>query len=173
MHLSRADLKLPTSNGAKSKIKLLFLLFAIVLASCSIDRPSMSTQSILNLVNRDRAEHGLSKLSLSPTLSLAALSKAEDMISQNYFAHVSPDGVKPWHWFTSLGYEYTYAGENLAAGFEDPSELEISWMASSEHRANILSPFYDDLGLAIVDKDDTVLIVQFFGSRVNRVSLRE
>lgn len=133
----------------------------------------MSAQSILSLVNQDRAEHGLSQLDLNPTLSLAALSKAQDMIAQNYFAHVSPEGVKPWHWLSSLGYEYTYAGENLAAGFDDPYDLVDSWMSSKEHRANILSPFYDELGLAIANSGDTTIVVQFFGSRVNHVSLRE
>jgi uncharacterized protein YkwD len=157
----------------QSKIKLLFLLFAIVFSGFTIDRPSLSAQSILHLVNQDRKEHGLPQLSLSPTLSLAALSKAEDMLSQNYFAHISPSGVKPWHWFKSLGYEYVYAGENLAAGFDDPGELENSWMSSSDHRANILSPHYEDLGLAIVEREDTTLIVQFFGSRANKVTLRE
>lgn len=156
----------------KNRIRLLFLLFAVIASNVSYDKPAISAHRILELVNNDRAEYGLSPLVLNPTLTLAALSKAQDMIQNNYFSHVSPAGTKPWHWLKSLGYEYTYAGENLAAGFEDPTELEKQWMESAEHRANILSPFYHELGLAVVKNDDTTLIVQFFGSRVNSLTLR-
>ncbi|MEO8065781.1 MAG: CAP domain-containing protein [Candidatus Doudnabacteria bacterium] len=133
----------------------------------------MQAGQILNLVNLDREKHGLSDLSLNPTLNLAAYAKAEDMISKNYFAHVSPGGVKPWDWFKNLGYNYSYAGENLAEGYSDPYELENSWMNSPTHRANILSPFYSEAGLAVVSRNNTTIIVQFFGSKENKVSLRQ
>jgi len=151
----------------------LLLLCAIAAGSIGFSKPSISSQAILDEVNQDRMQLGFSQLSLSPTLSLAAYSKAQDMIANDYFAHISPSGVKPWHWFRALGYAYTYAGENLAAGYTNASELEESWMNSPPHRANILSPFYDELGLAMVASGDTTLVVQFFGSRNNRVSLRE
>ena len=150
---------------------LLLVLLSLVLAGSN--KPRLNAEQILDLVNQDRASHGLAQLNLSPKLSLAAQAKAYDMINKDYFAHQSPDGIAPWHWFKSLGYNYSYAGENLAEGFDTATELENSWMASPTHRANILSPFYSDLGLAVINQDNVNLVVQFFGSEESRISLGE
>lgn len=107
----------------------------------------------------------MAELTLNPALNLAAQAKARDMVSRDYFAHVSPDGTKPWSWLRSAGYNYTYAGENLAEGYTDAYDLETSWMASPAHRANILSPFYSEVGLAVIPRDNTNIVVQFFGSQ--------
>ncbi len=156
-----------------SKVRFGFLLVAIVLVSSLNFKPkTLSQKDILNLVNQDRTAHGLSELSLDPTLNLAAFAKARDMLAKNYFAHTSPTGTAPWHWFTTLGYDYTYAGENLAEGYHDAAELENSWMSSPQHRANILSPYYSDLGLAVVTYNNTNLVVQLFGSKDHRVTLK-
>jgi uncharacterized protein YkwD len=148
-----------------SKLKFGFLLaiFALVF-SLSTKSEALSQQEILDLVNLDRAQHGLPSLQLNPVLNLAAMAKAEDMLSHNYFAHTSPTGATPWHWFKVMGYEYSYAGENLAEGYSKAEELQQSLMASPSHRANILSPNYSDVGLAIVSVNDTNLVVQLFGS---------
>jgi len=158
--------------GFKFRLGLLVLgLFA--LSGSSLTHNNLSIQQILDNLNHDRSVHGLAPLTIDPTLNLAALAKADDMISENYFAHTSPAGTTPWYWFKTLGYEYTYAGENLAQGYTDPSELENSLMASPTHRANILSPFYSQVGLAVAQTNNTNVVVEFFGSTENKVSLRE
>ena len=53
-------------------------------------------------------------LAKSDMLQEAAEKKAQDMIENNYFAHTSPQGKTPWHWVEESGYDYRYAGENLA-----------------------------------------------------------
>lgn len=157
---------------SKARFSLLLVILTLLLAGNYNPKP-LTSQQILDLVNQDRAKHGLAVLSLDPILSLAAYAKAEDMINKNYFAHVGPDGTKPWYWFKSLGYNYTYAGENLAEGYTDPYDLENSWMSSPTHRANILSPFYSEAGMAIIARNNTNIIVQFFGSKENKVTLRQ
>ena len=158
----------------KAKFRFALLLLAIMLFSGISRAPRLlSTQEIIALLNHDRSQKGLEALTLDPVLNLAALAKAQDMIHKNYFAHVSPEGVAPWYWFKALGYQYTYAGENLAAGFTDPADLENSWMNSPEHRANILSPFYSDVGLAVIEENNVSLVVQLFGSKESKVTLRQ
>ena len=125
------------------------------------------------MVNSDRASHGLAELNINPLLNLAALAKAQDMIDKNYFAHVSPDGVNPWYWFKSLGYKYSYAGENLAEGYTDAKDLEKSWMNSPTHRANILSPNYSEVGFAVLRENNTNVVVEFFGSKEEKLTLRQ
>lgn len=150
-------------------------LLAVLVIGLSIfgQSETLSIEKIADLVNQDRANHGLPDLDLNPSLNLAAQLKALDMVEKNYFAHISPDGVKPWHWFRVSGYSYTYAGENLAVGFTSAAELEKSWMDSPEHRANILSPHYSDLGLAVVSRNQDLVVVQFFGNKDHKLTLRQ
>ena len=157
--------------NSKVRFGFLLLIFALIL-SVNLRPKALSGQQILDLVNQDRVSHGLARLDLDPTLNLAALAKAQDMLTKNYFAHTSPTGTTPWYWFKTMGYDYTYAGENLAEGYSDPADLENSWMSSPEHRANILSPYYSDLGLAVVSYNNTNLVVQLFGSTDQRVTLK-
>jgi uncharacterized protein YkwD len=157
---------------SKFRFGLLLVSLSLLMAG-SFDVRPLTSQQILSVLNRDRERHGLDSLTLNPTLNLAALAKAEDMVSRDYFAHVSPDGTKPWYWFNIVGYNYAYAGENLAEGYTNARDLENSWMASPTHRANILSPFYSEVGLAVVDRDNTNIVVQFFGAKENKVTLRQ
>lgn len=157
-----------------SRIRIGILLCVICgFFGLSLQTSHLTPNQILDLVNQDRSEAGLPPLLLNSTLNLAAFAKAEDMLSKRYFAHVSPEGTKPWYWFKMMGYHYTYAGENLALGYKDPSELVDSWMASDSHRSNILSPLYSDLGLAIVEDEGNTMVVQLFGSKSQSLSLRQ
>ena len=148
-----------------ARIKFAILLVAILFSTGFVKSySSLSIDQIMNLVNADREQDGLPALTLNSTLNLAALAKADDMISNRYFAHTSPEGVNPWYWFKSLGYNYAYAGENLAIGYKDAPSLENSWMHSPSHRANILSPYYSDMGLAVIKSQNSTLVVQLFGA---------
>ena len=90
------------------------------------------------------------------------------MFAKNYWAHVSPDGTTPWVFIKSAGYSYVYAGENLARGYNTSQDVVTAWMASPEHKQNMLSSNYQNVGFAIVTGnltgEDTVLVVEMFGS---------
>lgn len=119
--------------------------------------------------NQKRVENGLSPLSNSKELSGAASKKVDDMFAKNYWAHNSPDGITPWVFIKQSGYNYVYAGENLARGFSNSSDVVNAWMASPTHRANILSGNYNDVGFAIksgnLNGEQTFLVVQELGSK--------
>lgn len=130
---------------------------------------NISTQELVSLTNKKRAEAGLAPLSLSGELSNAAAAKASYMLEKDFWAHVAPDGTTPWFFIKNSGYEYQYAGENLARGFSTADEVVNAWMESPTHRENLLSPNYKDIGFAVTAGNltgaDTVLVVQEFGSR--------
>ena len=131
---------------------------------------NISVDEVFRLTNQKRQEAGLPPLKLDPVLSQAAKNKGEDMLAKDYWAHVSPDGVEPWKFFLDAGYKYRYAGENLARDFSNAASAVDAWMASPSHRENMLSPKYEEIGIAVVEGDlagvDTTLIVQFFGTRM-------
>lgn len=122
---------------------------------------------LLALTNADRMALGLSPLGASRALSLAAQMKADDMADRGYFAHETPDGLSPWYWMTKAGYSYRAAGENLAVYFTDTRSVEKAWMASPEHRANLLDRQYADVGYGITHGTyhgyDAIFVVQMFG----------
>lgn len=131
----------------------------------------ITVEKILFLVNQERAKANLNPLTVSPELSNAATQKATDMFGNNYWAHVSPTGVTPWQFITSSGYNYLYAGENLAKDFATSEEVVQAWMKSPTHKANILKPEYTNIGLAIMNGrlqgNETTLVIQDFGSKVD------
>ncbi|MEO8911715.1 MAG: CAP domain-containing protein [Candidatus Saccharimonas sp.] len=126
----------------------------------------ISTSGLLADTNKARAEQGQSPLVMNDALSRAAQMKANNMFTEQYWAHNSPKGETPWHWFEAVGYNYSSAGENLAKNFSSDDGTIAAWLASPTHRANVLNADYKDVGFAIVDGmlngDQTTLIVALY-----------
>lgn len=123
---------------------------------------------IVTETNDERALRERAPLRRSEVLDRAATMKAEHMAANGYFAHFSPDGTSPWHWFDEAGYEFVHAGENLAVYFTDSSEIVDAWMDSPLHRANILDQNYREIGIGVAEGEyegyETIYVVQLFGT---------
>lgn len=124
--------------------------------------------AIVALTNEERAEASLGTLAENPLLVAAAQAKADDMAARGYFAHVTPEGLAPWHWLDAAGYEYASAGENLAVNFADSEDVVDAWMDSPSHRANIEKARYTEIGVAMAKGPykgrQAIFVVQFFGA---------
>jgi len=124
--------------------------------------------ALLASTNDERASNGLNPLKLNATLSQAAAAKAQDMFTNDYWAHNSPQGKTPWSFIVNSGYRYTIAGENLAKNFSTSGGVISAWMASPTHKDNIIKPGYQDVGFAIVNGilngEETTLVVQMFAA---------
>jgi hypothetical protein len=118
--------------------------------------------------NAARVSNNLPTLQVSPLLTEAAQEKANDMAKNNYFAHTSPAGLTPWYWFGNVGYDFTYAGENLAVDFSDSQDVTTAWLNSPEHRANIMSANFTQVGIAIAtgtfEGHPAVYVAEEFGT---------
>lgn len=123
---------------------------------------------IVDLTNGERDTASLGILSRNSVLDIAAQLKAEDMAKNSYFAHYSPAGVSPWHWFGIVGYNFVHAGENLAIHFSDSDDIVDAWMASPSHRANIMNGNYTEIGIGTAEGTyqgfKTIYVVQLFGT---------
>lgn len=124
--------------------------------------------AVVNLTNAERSDLGLGELRADPALTAAAQAKADDMARRGYFSHNDPDGSAPWKWVLGAGYDYAYAGENLAVRFYDSSDVVQAWMQSPSHRANIAKSAYRDIGIGVAEGTyegkPTTFVVQFFGT---------
>lgn len=155
-----------------------FAVFQILLGQLSRTFPSIlgyassiPPEEVIRLTNIERRNQGLSELKLDPQLAAAAAQKASDMFARDYWAHISPTGTQPWFFVTQAGYDYRYAGENLARDFSDPAAVVRAWMESTTHKDNLLNGRYQDIGIAVVDGQlggrETTLVVQMFGTRLS------
>lgn len=128
----------------------------------------MTQSGLLNATNRVRQVEGEGSLALSTQLTKAAQLKVKDMFDQQYWAHTSPDGTTPWHWFGEASYFYTEAGENLAKNFSTSDGVIAAWMQSPTHRANLLKAEYKDVGFAVkegkLDGRNVSIVVAMYGT---------
>ena len=130
---------------------------------------SFLTQAgVIEFTNLQRLKNGLPPLKENQQLNNSALAKAKDMLDRQYFEHTSPENIGPAELAKEAGYEFIVIGENLALGdFENDEKLVDNWMASPGHRANILNPQYQEIGVAVLKgkfKDRiTWVAVQHFG----------
>ncbi len=135
---------------------------------------SISQSNIIKLTNQERAANGLNTLKENSALAAAALAKANNMFSAQYWDHFGPNGETPWQFIRAEGYNYVYAGENLAKGFQTSEGVHEAWMASPTHAANIMSASYMDIGVAVVQGvllgKQTTLVVQMFGNLTTEVA---
>jgi Cysteine-rich secretory protein family len=120
-------------------------------------------QQLVGLINAYRASSGLSALTISPVLTRSAHWMANDLVTNNYFAH-EPD---------SLGRSFVtrlhdcgvsgFFGENVARGGSTAAQTLAQWEASPPHNAALLNTRFSEIGVAV----DGLMWVADFGSQQN------
>lgn len=123
---------------------------------------------IINLTNQVRVGLGLKNLIENQKLNDSAMNKAQDMLINQYFAHTSPSGQKLSNWLSKSNYNYKFAGENLAIGFDTAESVIEAWKQSPTHYSNIIDPDFTEIGVGVISGQysgyDTILIAQHFGT---------
>jgi len=170
----RADI---LKNGFLILLVGIYLLNQSFIKYLTISRPGIlgysseiTAQKVFDQTNNERIKAGLPPLKYNSVLSESAAKKAKDMFADNYWAHTAPDGMTPWDFLKSVGYKYSVAGENLARDFYDTESLLKAWMNSPTHKANIIHPKYQEIGIGVVNGTlggiKTTLVVQHFGTPI-------
>jgi len=162
----------------QSKILLGFVIFVFAVKLSTslvfVNFPSniffadITRSNLVSMLNQTRQSLGLGTLTENAKLDQAAELKAEDMVQNGYFNHTSPSGTTPWYWFTQSGYNYKYAGENLAIGYFESEEVYTAWLNSPSHKENIVNPHYTEVGTAVLEgfgSNNAIVVVQLFGSQ--------
>jgi len=124
-------------------------------------------QALANAVNSARAANGLPALQIDGNLENAARSHTQDLLDNNTFTH---DFIKngtsypfaTWIWWYYSG---ACAGENLAWGSPTlgTDQAVQMWLASPEHRANMLSGSFTKMGVALITQNGTAIATTDFG----------
>lgn len=119
---------------------------ALVLPSTALAGMTRTETSLLHEMNRVRAEHGLGLLRFDAHLERAARAHSMEMLGTGVFQHGA---------FGSRMLQFNVtgrlAGENLAwgTGVRGTTQgIVAAWLASPEHRANLLRPSFTRVGVS-------------------------
>jgi uncharacterized protein YkwD len=131
-------------------------------------------------INAFRRAHDLEPLRLNLRLGAAAREHTVQMAEDGYFAHESADGSAFWKriqsFYPSSSWAYWSVGENLLWSSPDvtPERALQLWLASPEHRANLMNPRWREIGVAAVHEPaapgvyqgrDVTIVTTDFGVR--------
>ena len=121
-------------------------------------------KEVYDLINKQRAQNGLSPLKENSELQRVARIKAQDMVNNNYFSHTSPTYGSPFDMMKSFKISYNTAGENIAGNSSNSSAV-TAWMNSPGHRANILNSSFNQTGIGVVtgSKYGKIYVQMFIG----------
>lgn len=175
MRMPKHEEKFTIRNSKHTVVSVIIIVAALIIISQAerlVSRvPNMAaviSSVVVELTNSDRSAEGLATLSVSESLTQVAEAKANDMAQKSYFAHTSPEGLTPWHWFKEEGYVFAYAGENLAVDFNESADVVRAWMNSPTHRANIVGTQFTEIGVAVAEGTyqgrPATFVVQVFGT---------
>jgi uncharacterized protein YkwD len=130
-------------------------------------------QQLLDLANQARAQAGTSRLALDAGMSAAARTHAEAMFAARELSHqFAGEPSLPQRLAATTRTQLDQEGENVALDF-DAAHAQQHLMLSPPHRANLLNPDYNVIGLGVVRSGDRLYIVQDFGHALPNYSPAE
>jgi hypothetical protein len=144
-------------------------LWMIALAANMLAMPAWPQQAVeqqvLGLANADRAQQGLAPLKWDPALAQAAADHAQLMAQQPALSHQYPGEADLVTRGGAAGAHFRSIAENVALA-SSPQALEKEWMNSAPHRANILNPAMNTVGIGLVKKGGNYYAVEDFADGV-------
>jgi uncharacterized protein YkwD len=190
-HRSNADgCCVPQGISRRAAATLVALCLSLAVAGVATASPAQPTGQrvalsslelgVLADLNAIRVQHHLVPLRLSTALTSSAREHSQEMATKGYFAHESADGSAFWKRIKLVypqgSAAYWSVGENLlwSSPDVDPSDALKMWMNSPEHRANILSPSWREIGISALHADaapgtfqglDVTIVTTDFGVR--------
>ena len=158
-----------------------FLVSLVVLALCllassapAVTRgavlPTVAEQFLLLKANQDRAARGLPRLERDPLLSAAAAAHAAEMARHADISHGFPGEPDLSERGAKTGLRFSLITENVAEA-SDSVIIHDLWMASPGHRANLLDPMVNVVGIAVIVSGGQIFAVEDFASTVETMSL--
>jgi uncharacterized protein YkwD len=125
------------------------------------DKLTSEESLALAKVNAERKARGIHELKVNETLVRLARLKAKDMAEKGYFSHISPTYGSPAEMMEAAGLVFKWWGENIARA-SSVSIAHEAYMESKDHRDNILSAGYTEIGVGVYKKGNRVYQSQLF-----------
>jgi Cysteine-rich secretory protein family len=148
-----------------------FVLILVCMLPLSVfaQRDDAAARELFADANRERAQRNIPPLKWSPRLTEAAAAHTEAMANKGTLAHVLPGELELSHRLAAANARVGGFAENVAFASDAPSVHE-GWMHSPGHRANLLNPAYDVVGIAAYRVGDRLYATQDFGTETKFIS---
>jgi uncharacterized protein YkwD len=156
-------LEVKDSLLARSRSFLALLFYFVLAANWASARPAMSSQQkqLFDLVNTERRRHGLSPLQWDDQLAEAARTHTRLMVSNGDLSHQFRGEAPLSERAGRAGAHFNSVAENVAyAG--DVRSLHENLMNSPHHRANILNPDSNAIGIAFAQRGNELYVTEDF-----------
>lgn len=132
-----------------------------------------SEQRLVQLINRERAQRGLSTLVIDERLTRAAREHTRLLIKNNELNHQFRGEPILELRLSSTGLRFDSSGENLALDSDGAESAHVSLMRSPPHRANILRPEFSAVGVGAIWSRGVLYVTQDFAHRVAELTVGE
>jgi hypothetical protein len=147
-------------------MRLLTLALAVIWTAIpALAQQSPEQQQVMDLANADRAKNGLAPLKWDPALAQAATEHAQLMAQQPALSHQYPGEPDLVARAGAAGAHFRSIAENVALA-PTPQALEQEWMNSAPHRANLLNPTMNVIGVGLVKRGGNYYAVEDFAGGV-------
>ena len=168
----------PLISLAKSlaTLTVVFLLIGPNLRGQSVfaseNNLSVAEQYLLAAANEARANQGLAPLRFDPVLREAAAVHAREMADHDAISHQFDGEPELATRAANAGVHLSEIAENVGEAPTSPTIHDL-WMHSAGHRANLLDPNVDSIGIAVVSRDNQLYAVEDFASTVQTLTLNQ
>lgn len=155
--------------GPPPLLILLALMYAWLLQAHT---QNISEQYLLAAANQDRAARGLPTLETDPHLYTAARIHASEMARRGEISHQFPGEAGLAERAGQAGAHFSLVTENVAEASNSALIHEL-WMKSAGHRANLLDPLVNTVGIAVLESHGQLYAVEDFTQAVAPLALIE
>jgi hypothetical protein len=126
--------------------------------SHAVESAPAKAEQLFKLANEARTAAGVGALTWDPALAEAALRHGMRMAIEGPIAHRYDGEPDLTSRAGAAGAHFSYVEENIAVG-SIPETIQGGWMDSPEHRANLLNPEVDHVGIAVVASGGLIFAV--------------
>jgi len=148
------------------------LLPAVAVISESPRIGSVAEQYLFSAANAERAQRGLQPLRWDETLHRAAQRHAGEMAARESISHQYPGEMDLAGRGRAAGARFTLIAENVAEAWSAP-EIHNAWMHSPDHRANLLDPHVNSVGISVMRRGQQLYAVEDFDRSIESLSLEQ
>jgi Cysteine-rich secretory protein family len=162
LRLANGDLR-----GAALRVVLLLIACTAVIAAAQSNDDAVARE-LIRLTNKDRADAGVAPLKSNEKLAAAALPHCQEMARRKELMHQFGGEPPVDARIAAARLNFDATGENIASATTrrpasaDAARINDILMHSPPHRANILNPNYNAIGVAIVHSEGETWAVEDF-----------
>lgn len=167
--------KMPMGMGLRYALLLAGIIPTLLFAPAAATKNGMNASErriadeLVQAANEDRAPRHMQTLHPNADLTRAAWFHAQRLVRAGTLSHQLPGEPTLIMRAQQAGVHFSTVAENLAEG-SSAAEINNGWMHSPPHRANLLDPRLNAVGIAVIKSHGRLYAVQDFARLVTAMS---